>query len=266
MIQDVITQYKGCVMMRSIDITDDSAPSKRQFEIMILRRDLDRCTGPRKGGYGEFKVYSYGQAYSHTSQYVWFVGTLTPKFLDKERLLAPCRKHLRSSKNFEIDSKVKAEIANDESTVIKQERIPDPQEPLDDIKRQKELGKRHYLEGDMIKSSDVWCGAAAGGKPFTDKITELFFQLNNNEKQGTIKVMQQSASHDRTQYADGAYMQARPRLWRIRCWERTGNRARNKKLCYRLAMTHRLADDNKRVAQQVINLAAQACPDDAAIQ
>lgn len=115
--------------------------------------------------------------------------------------------------------------------------------------------------------SHVWSRVkAAGGKPFTDKITELFFQLNNNEKQGTIKVMQQSASHDRTQYADGAYMQARPRLWRIRCWERTGNRARNKKLCYRLAMTHRLADDNKRVAQQVINLAAQACPDDAAIQ
>lgn len=171
------------------------------------------------------------------------------------------------------------------STEIKQERIPDPQELLEDIKRQKDLGNKHYLEGDTVKCSDDWCGAliqlhrlakshvwsrvkAAGGKPFTDKITELFFQLNNNRMQGTIKVMQQSAPQDRAEYADGVYeaAQSASMASQVLGTEWKPSPEQEAKLCYRLAMTHRLADDDKRVAQQVINHAAQACPDDPAIQ
>jgi hypothetical protein len=194
-------------------------------------------------------------------------------------------KHLHGFKNFKIDGKVKIEIANAVSTEIKQEHIPDPQELLEDIERQKEIGNRHYLEGDTVKCSDAWCGAlmqlhklanshlwsrvkAAGGKPFTDKITELFYQLNNNRMQGTIKVMQQSAPPDRAQYADGAYdaCQSASMASQLLGTDWRPSPKQQAKLCYRLAMTHRLADDNKGVAQQVIDLAAQACPDDPAIQ
>lgn len=163
--------------------------------------------------------------------------------------------------------------------------MPDPQELLEDIKRQKDIGNRHYLEGDTVKCSDDWCGAliqlhrlakshvwprvkAAGGKPFTDKITELFFQLNINRMQGTIKVMQQSTPQDRAQYADGVYEAGQTASMASQILETDWNPSleQRAKLAYRLAMMHRLADGDKRVAQQMIILAAGACPNDPAIQ
>ncbi|KUL88398.1 hypothetical protein ZTR_04914 [Talaromyces verruculosus] len=285
--QDAITKYRGFVMTHSIDITDDPAPLKGQFEVMILRRDLDRFAAALSKG--DISSPNFTATSKHTvTLHNPFVGTFTPNFLDsknQERLLAPYRKHLHSFKNFKIDGKVKAEIANTVSTEIRQERIPDPQELLEDIKRQKDLGNKHYLEGDMVKCSDDWCGAllqihrlakshvwsrvkAAGGKPFTDKITELFFQLNMNEMQGTIKVMQQSTPQDRAEYADGVYEagQSASMASQVLGTDWKPNLEQRAKLAYRLAMTHRLADDDKRVAQQMITLAAGACPEDPAIQ
>lgn len=86
--------------------------------------------------------------------------------------------------------------------------------------------------------------------------------------QGTIKVMQQSAPQDRAEYADGVYeaAQSASMASQVLGTEWKPSPEQEAKLCYRLAMTHRLADDDKRVAQQVINHAAQACPDDPAIQ
>jgi hypothetical protein len=121
----------------------------------------------------------------------------------------------------------------------------------------------------LAKSHSIWSRVkAAGGKPFTDKITELFYQLNGNRMQGTIKVMQESAPQDRAQWADSAYDAGQSASMASQLLETDWKPSpeQEAKLCYRLAMTHRLADDDKRVAQQVINLASQACPNDAAIQ
>lgn len=81
--QDGITKYKGFVMTHSIDITDDPAPLKRQFEVMILRRDLDRfaqALAKADAGSPNFAATSKHTVTLHNP----FVGTLTPKFLDSK--------------------------------------------------------------------------------------------------------------------------------------------------------------------------------------
>jgi hypothetical protein len=91
--QDIITKYKGFVMTHSIDITDDPAPLKGQFEVMILRRDLDRfaqALGKADMGSPNFTATSKHRVTVHNP----FVGTLTPNFLDSKNQVST---HTRTS-------------------------------------------------------------------------------------------------------------------------------------------------------------------------
>lgn len=80
--------------------------------------------------------------------------------------------------------------------------------------------------------------------------------------------MQQSAPQDRAPYPDGVYETGQSASMASQVLETDWKPSleQRAKLTYRLAMTRRLADDDKRVAQRMIILAAGACPEDPAIQ
>lgn len=81
--QDVITKYRGFVMTHSIDITDDPAPLKGQFEVMILRRDLERFAAALSKA--DISSPNFTATSKHTvTLHNPFGGTLTPNFLDSK--------------------------------------------------------------------------------------------------------------------------------------------------------------------------------------
>ena len=81
--QDVITRYRGFVMTHSIDITNDPAPLKGQFEVMILRRDLGRFAAALSKA--DIRSPNFTATSKHTvTLHNPFVGTLTPNFLDSK--------------------------------------------------------------------------------------------------------------------------------------------------------------------------------------
>lgn len=80
--------------------------------------------------------------------------------------------------------------------------------------------------------------------------------------------MQKRAPQDRAQYAHSAYhiAETASKASEVLGTDWLPSPEQQAKLCYRIAMTHRLADDDKRVALLSINLAAEANPDGEAIQ
>lgn len=99
--QDVITKYRGFVMTHSIDIADDPAPLKGQFEVMILRRDLDRfaqALAKADMGSPNFTATSKHTVILHNP----FVGTLTPNFLDSKNQVRLIRSENQKHKTNRI--------------------------------------------------------------------------------------------------------------------------------------------------------------------
>lgn len=99
--QGVITKYKGFVMTHSIDITEDPAPLKGQFEVMILRRDLDRFAQALLKA--DISSPNFTATSKHTvTLHNPFVGTLTPNFFDSKNQVRPIPSKYKKHKTDRI--------------------------------------------------------------------------------------------------------------------------------------------------------------------
>ncbi|CAJ2499910.1 Uu.00g027630.m01.CDS01 [Anthostomella pinea] len=288
MTPSVVAAFKGYALTHSINMDADLLFPVAH--LMILHRDLDLFCQAVSGDY----IQACGPNPQHciTIHNPWET-TSTPNYMknikNQERLLQPYREYLRGARSFKFQGNVvKPELARVVANEVKGEPIPDAEELLSDLLRQKALGKQYFDNRDSVNASEMWAKAAMhvfrmtswnawprliadAGRDLANNITEVYFQLNANLAANNLRVMQETAATDvelAGQYAGAVYSalekasQASRKLGTD--WQPSPDQ--EAKLCYRLAVAHRIADDNIDVAEQVINHAARHLPNDRAIQ
>lgn len=196
---------------------------------------------------------------------------------------------MRGFPNFKVKGNVIPRLAKDISAEVKKDPIPDPEELLNDILHQKDLGNQYFHNKNSAMASETWSKMlikllrlsksnvwprmkAEAGADFANRITELYFLLNSNLAANTLEAMREADSRGdinlASQLSGSLYHAAQmateaPQTFATD-WRPSPQQ--EAKLGYRLAMAHRLARDNLQVAEHVINLAAMAIPGDVAIQ
>ncbi|KAI2622085.1 hypothetical protein GGS21DRAFT_373714 [Xylaria nigripes] len=282
----VVDAFKGYVMSHQIEMPDTGIFPPHHM--MILWRDLDLfCQALATCGNGTIT----GTRSKHcVTVHNPFAETSTPNFLNlerQERLLQPYRKHLRGFVAFEVVGNVEASLAAAVSREVKRDPIQDPEELLQEMLQAKELGKRYFNQGNSNMASETWAKAALklhklvgsdvwprmkaeSVDDWSDKMTEIFFQLYSNLAANTLRVMRQKEADLELagQYSGALYHAAQMASTASEVlqtnWRPTPEQEAN--LCYRLASAHRIARDSIEVAEHCINLAAQHLPNDVSIQ
>lgn len=206
----------------------------------------------------------------------------------QELLLLPYRQCLRGFRFVDIGGRVEPNLAEAVVTEVKQAAtLPPPQEFLAKVSGLEELGKQHFEDNNIAKASVAWTRATievrrairtkawvplkeAGGKYFTDRASELFFEVQSHRIHMFMKVMQKNASvqnsvKESARFIRAAFMDARfSRDMLDTDWEPEDGR--KAELSYLLAKSQRLAHGSWPVAEDAIGYAAQILPDDPMVQ
>lgn len=202
----------------------------------------------------------------------------------QEMLLAPLRRHLRGLQTVLVQGEVDEALATAVADQLTSYVIEDPEILLDRLRALKAAGIAYFMQGDSRLCSESWSRAcmeirrARGGAmwatlasvpDFARDLTELYFVLNLNLSQNTIKDMDGSLNHPEL-----APRQAITSLLALRnayhglagCkmyWQPSD--AQMAKLWFRKSKTHRLSNDYAD-AFEAIERAENLLPDDPVIQ
>lgn len=117
----------------------------------------------------------------------------------QKRLLNVYEEEFQGIDHFKIEGHVQQDLAKAVvDTIWKEPTIPRPNEMLEDLTQKKELGNQAYHYGDINKALEYWKEVyfialeathrrawksckVAGGRRFTDGVTELAFLVRSNQ-------------------------------------------------------------------------------------
>lgn len=230
--------------------------------------------------------------------------------LSQERLLEPYTKELQGFDHFNIDGHVQPDLAEAVAATVRAEpKVPDPSTFLDDLLHQKELRDQALRDGNHEEAFRIWKNTIlalrqaskhrtwprlkeAGGEGFTDRVSELAFQIKTNQARGALEAMQGIPLQIQISVGRSYFMNTReedkPRNLRSRmaalanhlfkaCFDAeevgallgTGWAPSSEQLarvCYSLAKGLRLMEQDVYHAEHKINRAAELLPDDPLIE
>ncbi|KAG6356279.1 hypothetical protein INS49_015666 [Diaporthe citri] len=283
-----------------------------RIDLILLHRDLPQfCKAvTRLDLLGRHFVHSKHEVTIHNP----FAVTLSPHFLNRknqERLLEPYTRELRGFDDFNIDGHVQTDLAEEVVAKVQEEPPPpDPEKFLEDLLHQKELGDQALHGGDQKKASKIWKDATfsllqaskrrtwprlkeAGGGDFTDRVSELAFQIESNQAQSSLEAMrgiplQIQISEGWSYFVDTPEWNDRPgdlmrrmdylatdlqracsdaeKVGTLLGTGWTPSDEQLARVCYSLAQGLRLFELNVDLAERKINRAAELVPDDPLIQ
>ncbi|KAK2603119.1 hypothetical protein N8I77_009599 [Diaporthe amygdali] len=292
----VVTIKNGCstrfndflVMRHSIDMLDGA--SEVEFDAILLRRDLGlfcKALDSARIAIPHFLAKSKHEITIHNP----FTKTSSPDYLNRKnqgRLLEPYRNRLRGFDHVKIGGSIDSDLAKAVvADVTMESDYGTPHQFLAELLWLKEKGNQAFRQNCIIAAEDAWRIAAnaisrastgrtwshlkeAGGKDFTDRVSELYFQLQSNLTHKLIKDMQASAPdrdvvQSSARLAWGSVREAQEVAKTLGTdWQPSDEQCA--KLCYRLAVAHRLGKGNLLIAEASILYARVILPDDKMIQ
>lgn len=235
--------------------------------------------------------------------------TKADTLFSQERLLQPYTQELHGFGQFNIDGHMQPDLAEAVVAKVQEEPpLPDPNTFLEDLLHQKELGDQALRDGDQKVATKIRKDAKfallqasrrrrwlrlkeAGGKYFTDRVSELAFQIESNQVQSSLEAMRPiplkiQISEGRSFFVDTK--KDKPRSLRLRLEDLGSNLLRAcvgadkvgallgtdwtpsdeqlARVCYSAAQGLRLWERHFHLAEHKINLAAELVPDDPLIQ
>lgn len=241
----------------------------------------------------QVRIHIAWQVSGHRWVFLVETSLLTNVLLFQARLLSVFAKVHQGSGNFSIQGHIQPDLAQAVVARFRQEPVfPTPRAFLDDLAHEKELGNQAFNNGDVSEAYKHWGIARvmfyrarlrrawprlkqAGGKDFTDRVTELAFQVNNNWAQGYLVGMRNVVMRE-------PWNRAKLDFWHKQLIDATSDASRMAlilatdwgpsdeqyaKLCYRLAVAARLSGgrDLPR-AEHFINFAISFLPGNPVIE
>lgn len=236
--------------------------------------------------------------------------TVADTLFFQERVLEPYTRGLQGFGHFNIDGHVQPDLAESVAARIRAPPpVPDPNKFLEDLLRQKELGDQALRDGDQAGAFKILKGMTsalsqaskrrtwlrlkvAGGKDFTDRVSELAFQIKNDQAQRSLEAMrpiplQIQISEGRSFFVHvnkedkhgnlrrrmgylanelmGAFFDAE-KVARVLGTDWAPSNEQLGRLCYSVAQGLRLSERNFELAERSINRAAELVPDDPLIE
>ncbi|CAG9994432.1 unnamed protein product [Clonostachys byssicola] len=280
--KNVVGRFSGHVLSYTLVQHLTELPCS-SFSCLITHRDLDLFC--RALGHAEAAIPGFWSAVSHTiTMCAPYQIPPSAAKIHQETLLAPLRRHLRGLEDVVVQGEVDEALATAVADQLKSYVIEEPEVLLEKVRALKEAGTVYFRQGDSRLCSESWSRACneirrvRGGAmwatlvsdpEFVRDLAELYFILNINLSQNTIKDMDGSLFHPEL-----APRQASMSLLALRnayqglagCkmyWQPSD--AQMAKLLFRKAKTHRLSNDYAD-AFETIELAENLLPDDEAIQ
>lgn len=207
------------------------------------------------------------------------------------RLLKPVHKILRGFDRFLVSGHLDADLAMAVTAKVRKEpELPQPQVFLEELFHQTGLGNQALSAGDPERAIGCWKTARItilraanrrawprlktdGGKDFTDGVSQLAFQIENNDAQGYLVMMQKvdktsPGGHDMLKALGQNVTEACDRAGRSAALLGTGwtpSDEQKARIVYCRAQAHRIAE-HYWDAQQSISIAARLLPGDPLIE
>lgn len=238
--------------------------------------------------------------------------TVADTLFSQERLLEPYAREFQGFGHFNIDGHVQPDLAESVAARIRAPPpVPDPNTFLEDLLHEKELGDQALHDGDQQEAIRIWKGVTfqilqasnrrtwlplktAGGKYFTDRVSELAFQIESDQAQRSLEAMrpiplQIQISEGRSFFVHveeeeedkpgrlRRHMEHLARVLQVACFdaERVGTvlgtdwtpgNEQLARLCYSVAQGLRLVEWDFDLAEHEINRAGELVPDDPLIE
>lgn len=178
-------------------------------DLVILGRDLDAfCSMLAFRGFlaaRGFGIYAEHVLEVHDS----FDDTLSPDFMGEKnqtRLLGPYRDHMRGIARFSVRGYVSAEVAKSVEHAVHEIPLPDPEQVIKELRRQKDIGNGYFRQMDFLQAAEAYSSGvnevmvlrnslaweqakAAGGDAFLRALAETLYQVCLNATQNILTAL-----------------------------------------------------------------------------
>jgi hypothetical protein len=276
----VVDAFQKYVMAVHFDFVHDRTSSDRvgstnmltPYKFMILHRDLDAfCEAVPNGdvhipGFSEVPRLSITVAPLLVDPDLANTMLAMPEFFSETtqtRLLGPFRNRLRGFKHVRIQGHVDADLANTVQEEMQQDRWPDHEHVLRDLRAAKDKGSSLFKQGKQDEGCLIWQDAVAdidkvhestswpslvkpGGEQFVSQLAELYFLIRLNIAHVQIFNVQRSEgmTTSRILAMDALTMASRAmkRDYWMEGYKLTPSNQHLAKLRYRYALLMRLQD------------------------